>query len=27
MNRNYEEMPEAPIGPNNAFEPGPADRG
>ena len=27
MNRNYEEMPESPIGPNNAFEPGPADRG
>ena len=27
MNRNYEEMPHAPIGPNNAFEPGPADRG
>ena len=27
MNRNYEEMPEAPIGPNNSFEPGPADRG
>ena len=27
MNRNYEERPHAPIGPNNAFEPGPADRG
>ena len=27
MNRNYEEMPEAPIGPDNSFEPGPADRG
>ena len=27
LNRNYEEMPHAPIGPNNAFEPGPADRG
>ncbi|MCH7747292.1 MAG: hypothetical protein E2P06_07655 [Acidobacteria bacterium] len=27
MNRNYEEMPHAPIGPNNAFKPGPADRG
>ena len=27
LNRNYEEMPHVPIGPNNAFEPGPADRG
>ena len=27
MNRNYEEMPEAPIGSANSFEPGPADRG
>ena len=27
MNRNYKEMPHAPIGPDNAFEPGPADRG
>ena len=23
LNRNYEEMPEAPIGPDNSFEPGP----
>ena len=27
MNRNYQEMPEAPIGAANSFEPGPADRG
>ena len=27
LNRNYEEMPHVLIGPNNAFEPGPADRG
>ena len=27
LNRNYEEMPEAAVGPNNSFEPGPADRG
>ena len=27
LNRNYEEMPHIPIGPNNYFEPGPADRG
>ena len=27
LNRNYKEMPEAPIGPNNSFEPGPVDRG
>ena len=27
LNRNYAEMPHAPIGPNNSFEPGPADRG
>ncbi len=27
LNRNYEEMPEAAIGPENRFEPGPADRG
>ena len=27
LNRNYEEMPEAPIGPDNSFEPGPVDRG
>jgi hypothetical protein len=27
LNRNYTEMPEAPIGPNNSFEPGPVDRG
>jgi len=27
MNRNYEERPEIPIGPNNAFSPEPADRG
>ncbi len=27
LNRNYEEMPAAPIGPDNSFEPGPADRG
>ena len=27
LNRNYQEMPEVPIGPNNGFEPGPADRG
>jgi hypothetical protein len=27
MNRNFEEEPYIPIGPNNAFEPGPQDRG
>ncbi|MXY26469.1 MAG: hypothetical protein F4Y45_18355 [Acidobacteria bacterium] len=27
MNRNYEEMPDVPVGPDNRFEPGPADRG
>lgn len=27
LNRNYEEMPEVPVGPNNHLEPGPADRG
>lgn len=27
MNRNYEEMPHVPVGPDNMFEPGPADRG
>ncbi len=27
MNRNYEERPEIPIGPNNSFSPEPADRG
>jgi hypothetical protein len=27
LNRNYEEQPEIPIGPNNNFSPGPADRG
>jgi len=27
MNRNYEEMPHAPVGPDNFFAPGPADRG
>ena len=27
MNRNYEEMPHIPVGENNFFEPGPADRG
>src|SRR5919204_2456616 len=27
MNRNYEETPEIPIGPDNNFSPGPADRG
>jgi len=27
MNRNYQEMPDVPIGPNNSFEPGPMDRG
>jgi hypothetical protein len=27
MNRNYEEQPEIPIGPNNSFSPEPADRG
>ena len=27
MNRNYEEMPPIPVGPNNFFEPGPVDRG
>lgn len=27
LNRNYEEEPEIPIGPNNMFEPAPADQG
>ena len=27
MNRNYQEMPHVPVGPDNAFKPGPADRG
>ena len=27
MNRNYREMPHAPVGADNFFEPGPADRG
>ena len=27
MNRNYEEIPHVAVGPNNFFEPGPADRG
>jgi hypothetical protein len=27
MNRNYEEEPDIPIGSNNTFQPGPADRG
>jgi hypothetical protein len=27
MNRNFEEAPYVPIGPNNAFDPGPQDRG
>ena len=27
LNRNYEEMPEIAVGPNNSFEPGPAERG
>ena len=27
MNRNYQEMPDVPVGLNNAFEPGPIDRG
>lgn len=27
MNRNYEEMPYVPVGADNLFEPGPADRG
>jgi hypothetical protein len=27
MNRNYEEAPDIPVGPNNSFAPGPADRG
>ena len=27
LNRNYQEMPEVPVGPNNMFDPGPADRG
>ena len=27
MNRNYQEMPDVPVGPDNRFEPGPADRG
>jgi len=27
MNRNYEEAPDIPVGPENSFQPGPADRG
>lgn len=27
MNRNWEEQPNIPVGPNNSFSPGPADRG
>ena len=27
LNRNYQEQPVIPVGPNNRFEPGPADRG
>jgi hypothetical protein len=27
MNRNYQEQPEIPIGPDNSFSPGPADQG
>lgn len=27
LNRNYEEMPDVPVGPNNNLNPGPADRG
>jgi hypothetical protein len=27
LNRNYQEMPEVPVGPNNKLEPGSADRG
>ena len=27
MNRNYQERPEIPVGPENSFSPGPADRG
>jgi hypothetical protein len=27
MNRNYDERPEIPVGPNNSFSPEPADRG
>ncbi len=27
LNRNYQEQPVVPVGPNNLFEPGPADRG
>jgi hypothetical protein len=27
MNRNYQEQPEIPIGPNNSFSPGPPDQG
>jgi len=27
LNRNYQEIPQVPLGPNNSFEPGPADRG
>jgi hypothetical protein len=27
MNRNYEQEPDVPVGPENAFQPGPADRG
>ncbi|MEE2963567.1 MAG: hypothetical protein VX427_05385 [Acidobacteriota bacterium] len=27
FNRNYEERPDIPVGPNNRFDPGPADRG
>src|ERR1700759_513428 len=27
LNRNYEEEPDIPVGPENSFSPGPADRG
>ena len=27
LNRNYKEIPDVPVGANNSFEPGPADRG
>ncbi len=27
LNRNYQEEPEIPVGPNNSFSPGPADQG
>ena len=27
LNRNYQEQPHIPVGPNNSFQPGPADRG